>query len=118
MSTDRAWAAGFFDGEGCFHCSKPYFKHGGYYVNLSCRVGQKFPDLLYRFRDIVGVGSVRQNSRGMWTYQIASFDGVVLVYKLLYPWLGEVKRNQGDTAIQAYKRHQRLRTQNETVASK
>lgn len=125
--TDRAWAAGFFDGEGCFHASRRYRKGNNYYANIGALINQTDPEVLERFKDIVGVGSVRgpidrgrsPNHKPTWRYQIQSFNGVARVFNVLLPYLGSVKVEQGRQALELYLEARADReAKNEPVASK
>ncbi|KKL88199.1 hypothetical protein LCGC14_1927070, partial [marine sediment metagenome] len=57
---DCAYAAGFFDGEGCVHpritqCAKP----SRYCPNVILSIGQQNPKVLHILRDRINVGYVR-----------------------------------------------------------
>lgn len=84
-----AWAAGFFDGEGCFTL---------YNNRTVATITQAHREVLDRFCTIVGVGKVHgpygpfghRQPVYMWRATSRSdFDHVV---QLLHPWLGSVKR--------------------------
>jgi hypothetical protein len=58
--TELAWAAGFFDGEGYFGMQKPRQRKGGWTYSIAVmKVSQCEPTTLHRFRDAVGVGTVK-----------------------------------------------------------
>jgi hypothetical protein len=93
MSEDRAWAAGFFDGEGCFSLAS----RGSRAVATISQVDR---EVLDRFARIVGCGVVYGPHQGnplthqqpFYSWRVGSradFDHVVAV---LWPWLGSVKR--------------------------
>jgi hypothetical protein len=91
--TDKAWAAGFFDGEGS--C--------GYYPksrHISLAIGQSDEELLMKFQGVVGVGSVRTSYREssptktFAMYRVTNERDINIVLELLWDYLGEVKRNQ------------------------
>lgn len=92
----RAWAAGFFDGEGCFYSGK-----GGRSVVTISQVDR---EVLDRFHAIVQCGNVygpqfakkNQNQKPFYAWRCSSradFDHVVY---LLWPWLGTVKRKDAE----------------------
>ena len=122
--TDRAWAAGFFDGEGCFHASRRYRKGNNYYSNIKAAISQTDPEVLEKFQRIVGVGSIRgpidrgrsENHKPTWVWQVQSFNGVGHVFQVLQPYLGSVKIAQGRRAFQLYEETREAR--NKTVARK
>lgn len=109
-STNLAWAAGFFDGEGCFHTSKPYKKkpNSKPRLHIAAIITQIHPEVLDRFCEILGVGSVRgPYQRGgdrsnIWRYQTQRPAEVKYIYEMLYPWLGSIKRAQGKEALGRY----------------
>jgi hypothetical protein len=108
-SHDLAWAAGFFDGEGCMTATT-----GNYYETSEgrkCRrylrldVSQKTDPLLLRLRDIFGVGSLqyqkqRPTSSEGWKW-VCNGRAAFFVADLLWPWLGEQKKADFKRAIKA-----------------
>lgn len=102
---ELAWAAGFFDGEGCFHCS-------GQSRTLQPRVsiGQVDRGSLDRFQRAVQVGKVygpkkhagRNEKIGYHQYQVGSFEGVQHILAVLWPFLGPIKKEQGSRVIARY----------------
>lgn len=101
-----AWAAGFFDGEGCFTARKG--ANGRRYLNL--QIAQSEPtELLERFVDMFGVGKV-------YTWDRPDREGLVSTYQchgrqafqvadLLWPYLGEQKRAAFKRVIKSVKDH-------------
>ena len=105
---ELAWAAGFFDGEGCTLGSG-----GRFYPRISITQGGALarpPEVLERFRRAVGgVGysagpelddSGRHKPR--WVYLLHGATAVGAVIALLWPYLGEVKRQQADLVLTRY----------------
>jgi hypothetical protein len=99
VSTELAWAAGFFDGEGSFTTSLDSY---GYKHARVC-VSQNTRELLDRFAVAVGTGKVygphsyKQSCPYMWVA-----NGPVktrLVFELLDPYLGSVKRAQAERVL-------------------
>lgn len=89
-----AWAAGLFDGEGCTKVDRRW---GTPSVTLS-QSGERVPEVLVRFRDAVGRGSIygpyKTKKRPMWIWQCAKRADREFVMKQLWPWLGTTKREQ------------------------
>jgi hypothetical protein len=86
-----AWAAGFFDGEGCTTLQKT--KAGGKYPVIA--VVQKDPQLLEKFNQAIGdIGKIYVRKNGVHTLRIFSYTKVKIAIDLLWPWLGEVKKAQ------------------------
>jgi hypothetical protein len=91
-----AWAAGFFDGEGCF-C----YSEAGRYICIS--IGQTDRELLDRFRGAVGgLGKIlcpyehrgpgRYSRKPQFVYRLNRFEHVQAVVALLWFMLGSQKR--------------------------
>lgn len=101
---ELAWAAGFFDGEGCFR------KHSGKYAQVT--VNQIHPDPLERLRlALCGLGKVQgpyqptgtrlhgEPRSLIWYYRCTKWADVQAIYAMLYPFLGKVKREQGHSVL-------------------
>jgi hypothetical protein len=95
--TERAWAAGFFDGEGCTTWTKAYppLKKKPY---LRIVITQKDRRALHRFQAAVrGIGRVGGPFHHKGFHQSAwTANGIQAEYvlRLIWPWLGEVKKEQ------------------------
>ncbi len=108
-SIDLAWAAGFFDGEGCTGlCVKK--KGGNTYCYPRIMVGQKDRDVLDKFKACVGglgkiYGPYKHTNSGCYVYhyQVTNIPDVQKVLELLWPYLGDIKRIQAQGAF--HKRH-------------
>ena len=103
--TEVAWAAGFFDGEGHVRCSLS----GPTQVTvLQIMISQSgSPDLLYRWGRAVGDGKVngpyfREGRAPCWRLHLQTRDGVLHTKELLWPYLGDVKRQQFTAAVEKY----------------
>lgn len=111
---ELAWAAGFFDGEGCvctMTCNKP---NGKTYRKMSLQITQIDTEVLHRFRSAVGgIGklsgpytpkSVTRTIKDSpcWRYSVASYQGILLVTALLWPYLCGQKKEQAKAAIAKY----------------
>lgn len=96
METELAWIAGFFDGEGSSYIGWGWPKKDGTrspHVYISAAQKHKAP--LERIQRTLGKGSVTgPNRRGMFTWQLQSSKDVPEVMNLLWPYLGEIKKEQ------------------------
>lgn len=104
-----AWAAGFVDGEGSFTANKniKHLANGSTtdrrYLRLT--VAQKEPELLYRLRDVLGVGCVyraKRDDRREYCHMMEC-NGVraFRAAALIWPWLGERKKSDFKRALKA-----------------
>jgi hypothetical protein len=100
--TDIAWAAGFFDGEGCIRINKTKNQ----YI-LQIFVRQVDPKPIYKFQGVFSVGAINyreksvdtnENARPIYTWSTAA-GTAVQVLKLMYPYLIS-KNEQADLAIE------------------
>lgn len=92
METELAWAAGFFDGEGCtiIHTKNP---------SIVVYVSQKEPTTLERFVSAVRVGKVYfSKNYGMWQVSLTSKTAIVALGRL-WPYLSQPKRTQALVAL-------------------
>jgi hypothetical protein len=96
-TTERAWAAGVYDGEGSASTYLPKQRRSRVRQIAVYQSGDEMPPpLLFRFRAAVGdVGLIHGPARAS-LYQWHSKRHVVVeaVGELLWPWIGEVKRAQ------------------------
>ena len=88
--SDVAWAAGLFEGEGCFNAYRRQSKWG-----VQVRLAMADRDVVERFAQIVGVGGVHPVSRAkqehwkpLFEWYIQSGPGVIRVIDMLSPWFG------------------------------
>lgn len=91
-----AWAAGFFDAEGCFSTTGS--------TGVSASITQTDRELLDRFRRIVGLGKVygpyetrasdRYNRKPHYFFKAHGRERVQALLAMLWIWLGTVKKNQ------------------------
>lgn len=87
---ELAWAAGFFDGEGCthFHTTQE---------NFSLSIAQKDPRVLRRFQNLFPctvVRSYRSRERYYNLYRTAKFEHVQFIIAAMWKYLGDAKREQ------------------------
>jgi hypothetical protein len=104
LELERAWAAGFFDGEGSLFLMKdprwPAWR--GIAMELSQASHGEVPDTLRRFHATVGVGRLSgpRVPRNPWSklpqyrWRASGRSNVSTVIRLLWPWLGVVKQSQ------------------------
>ena len=100
---DLAWAAGLFEGEGCFSRT-----HGVPVANL----GMTDNDIVLRFRDVVGFGSIyeinnsRKNPR--WSdglqWSSTNFAHTQQTVAMFWPWLGTRRRARAHELLAGYHR--------------
>lgn len=108
---ELAWAAGFFDGEGSFYGGPRggAYRRGQWHINAS--VTNTDRQLLDRFREAVGIGIVcgpyelAGGRRPVYRWAIRSPQGVQAVGAMLWPWLGEYKRERWVYCLTNYRAH-------------
>jgi hypothetical protein len=106
---DLAWAAGFFDGEGCVSAtpSSPT-KQGVTRCYLRASVTQKHPPLLEKFAGLFGCGAIRSESRRtMHQFQVNGRQAFG-VMDALWPWLGEQKKSDFKRALRRIRESREL----------
>lgn len=92
-----AWAAGFFDGEGCATVRS---NGGGKYLYLRLVISQNDTEVLERFMHAVGVGYIlgpthyKDKSLPMYQWQVNRNADVMSVIDLLMPLLSSKKKKQ------------------------
>ena len=108
-STDewRAWAAGLFDGEGSL-CLLDHRSHAGYKnaeMAITQGSGNGMPEVLERFARVVGTGHVygpyaqSDSTLGIYRWKSVVHSRIDETVRLLWPWLGVVKRAQAAAAL-------------------
>jgi len=113
IKEELAWAAGFFDGEGCTNCStRTNGKSTKRYRLLRMIVSQSEPTTLERFQAAVGFGRIEgphhcpshpPNAKPKWQYKVDGLDKVQALALFLWPWLSEPKRQQIEVAFEKYR---------------
>ena len=94
---DLAWAAGLFEGEGCFS-SSTRSRRKSPYRGFSARVGMSDQDVVRRFAAILGYGSVDRvepyvsTDKVIWQWRSTRFEHVQATIALLWQWLGVRRR--------------------------
>lgn len=99
--TERAWAAGFFDGEGSVGRHK-----NGKKFRVQVQVAQSDPEVLYRFLAVVQIGKVRgpygpyrTQSKPYYQYEAHNKEQARQVFTRLEPYLSSIKRKAFQEAL-------------------
>jgi len=102
---DFAWAAGFFEGEGCI-IIRPH-SHCPSSISTQLTLTQKGtetdpPDVLVRFAKMFPHGKIyREKGRDLWRYTISKKWYVKAALKSMLPWLGERRSDRAHECIRA-----------------
>lgn len=108
---EAAWAAGLFDGEGTFGAyTKPHMSPSwrGAQMSIPQASATDVPETLLRFRSAVGAGTVTGprivpspwSRLPQYCWQANGRHVCTAAIKVIWPWLGEVKRAQIRAALQ------------------
>lgn len=99
--TDRAeiaWAAGLFEGEGCWHLQRG--RHAGASLTTTD------PDVLARFATAVGIGTIRphiwrrlEHHKPQYRWHAYGFEKVQAIAAMFWPWLGERRRGRASEVL-------------------
>lgn len=104
-AVDLAWAAGLFEGEGCFTVSHRK-KAGRVYGQLVATMTMADEDIVRRFHKIVGFGNFydlgvpKMGNKPVWRWSVQSRADVRRFYELVEPWLGIRRLAQGEAVLQ------------------
>ena len=99
-----AWAAGFFEGEGCFHRNKGSSKNSSPdYGTL--QIAQVNPEPLDKFRAVFPFlyPARPQGKNQIWALRSGKFEHVQAVVAALWPWLSTKRRQQAKLALTGVK---------------
>lgn len=119
---ELAWAAGFFDGEGSTHIETRMGRGANTdatYIRLYLDISQctetegSPPEVLVRFQKaLLPIYSViagpyirshrHKNHRDIWRLRVDTHEDIQATASRLWPWLGNVKREQAYQALKAY----------------
>jgi len=113
---DRAWAAGFLDAEGSFGLVRAKPRVGGqpwYRIRASAdqhgEVGRPAAVLL-RLQRVLGAGRIeRHGEPDDFKWVVEGLPAVERALVLVRPWLGSVKRDQAQGAMNAFRGQVRLK---------
>ena len=107
-----AWAAGFIDGEGHFglHVTKGRPTDTRKYASPELTVAQCDRRSLDKLQKILGVGKVGgpyKKDNAKWSdyclFYVSGLEKIEKAVNLLWPWLGEVKRDQVTSTFAEYR---------------
>ena len=99
---ELAWAAGFFDGEGCTYWNKSG-GHIGLNVCQACTSGQP-AETLQRFRAAVGgLGKLNRKSPTAYALVVQNFEHVQAIIAMLWFWLSDRKREQYKKTLEVWR---------------
>jgi hypothetical protein len=107
-SHELAWAAGFYDGEGCTQLMSVNPRRAKDYPTIRIIVTQADLPILERFRRAVGDGNISgpitKNRPGRKPIYRLRKNGpaAVAILAKLWPWLSEPKREQAANAVALY----------------
>lgn len=98
-SDEVAWAAGFYEGEGCIHFDGK---------NLNMTLSQCNREPLDRYYEIMGCGKIygpytKRRVQPIYTWKVSGRSAVEAIGRLS-EWLSKRRTEQAQTAIEAYER--------------
>jgi hypothetical protein len=109
---DLSWAAGLFEGEGCFT-----YLPAGISRPIRASLGMTDEDVVRKFHKIIQLGTVdgpitpspdkRFNNRiykPKWVWRVDSFERVQAVGAMFWPWLGIRRKNKFREILDRYKK--------------
>lgn len=96
---ELAWAAGLFEGEGCFAISGD---HPHAYLGMTDQ------DRVEAFHTVMELGRVYARAptpryKQVWGWSAQRFEAVQAVLAMLWPWLGPRRRHQGVRTLQRFR---------------
>lgn len=109
--TERAWAAGFFDGEGCTSYVRTSRDERVISMSIGQASGDEYcPEVLCRFYEVVGYGTVngpyiRENRKPKYVWTATGKEKVTAIYTTLEPYLSSVKKKQFQRAMRMFDEH-------------
>lgn len=98
-----AWAAGFFDGEGSTIARTDGRRPHYYQLQVSVpQLGrEQVPAVLVKFqRAMLGTGRISPQERDLYRWSAGGRLGCEMSLALMWPWLGAVKREQAQLAME------------------
>jgi hypothetical protein len=106
---ELAWAAGFFEGEGCISVDAQTINKTKGYNSYATQITltQKGtetdpPDVLVRFANLFPGGKIyREKGRAIWRYTISKKWYVKAALKSMLPWFGERRSAKAHECIRA-----------------
>lgn len=102
LPTERnlAWAAGFFEGEGCFYANynKPR-EDGSKIFRTHATLAQKDIELLKQFQNIMGFGSICNSSKDTKAWKTTRVGEATKVLEWFRPWLSTRRINTAERLL-------------------
>ena len=105
MTKNIAWAAGLFEGEGCIGTHKRKRVRSDDYLSSSLDLTMTCHDVVERFHDVVGCGSVRRRAsrkrewKPSFSWYVHAARDVERVLGLCLPFLGRKKTREAERAF-------------------
>lgn len=113
-----AWAAGLFEGEGCWGTRMGSRRRYWYPYSVLKMTDQ---DVVERFKKIVGVGSIyalgipKGGKKPQWKWRIGSFEHVQHIAALFWPWLGIRRKTKVKEILISYQKETEGRVRRKKV---
>lgn len=110
---ELAWAAGFFEGEGCFTRSIQTRGNSTAY-NLKAHISQTTEEPIIKFYEAIGFGRINgpyQNGKykEYWRYEAAGYERVQELLVMLWPHLSDRRKEEGTKIILGYREFEKTR---------
>jgi len=112
----RAWAAGFLDGEGCFGLARAGRRKRGpdwYRVRASASQHGEIgvaADVLVKVQRIIGLGRIElHGAPDDYKWVVEGADRIEQVLAVVGPWLGPIKVAQAREALARFRSQRRLK---------
>ena len=111
---ELAWAAGFFDGEGCVYSSNMNTKRPRKGKTIHFDIAQTDRQVLDRFTNALGIGKVYgpypgsgkgPNNKDYYRYTLAGFEKCQAAVALIWKNLGSIKRQQASLALETMRKY-------------
>lgn len=101
---ETAWLAGLYEGEGTVVWNPPRKYDNGNRKGASMHlgIGMKDEDIIRRLPEIVGYGKVsvtNQYQTPLFHWRVTRASEILLVLQVMWPWLGERRRQQASDCI-------------------
>jgi hypothetical protein len=104
-TTDLAWAAGLFEGEGCITVG---YRGKEYRYTLGqLTLSMKDEDVVRHFAEVIGFGKVYlggKSNEGMWRWAVTRFEHVQAIVAMFWPWLGSRRRARAREVLERLKK--------------
>lgn len=104
-----AWAAGLFEGEGCFSSHKTGNRISGIDVSIT----SADEDVLIKFHQIMkNIGTINgpyhqttpdgRPKKSVWKWHVCNFEGAQATIAMLWSWLGTRRKNKAKECLKAF----------------